>query len=125
MKARWRWQCPRGVRQNEQPQYCSYKIVVIEYQYEWDETKNRTNQHKHGLSFEQAVHVFHDPLHRSVQDRVEGHEQRWQTFGVIAGLVVVVVAHTVTEQDGGGTIRLISARRADRRERRWYETEAG
>lgn len=36
----------------------------------WDEDKNLSNQHKHGLSFEVAAHVFLDPLHLSVQDRI-------------------------------------------------------
>lgn len=93
--------------------------------FEWDEAKNRSNQRKHGLSFEQAALVFQDPLHRSVQDRVDGNELRWQTFGQIGGLVIVMVAHTVTDIDDGAVIRIISARRAGRRERQWYENEAG
>jgi uncharacterized DUF497 family protein len=44
--------------------------------FEWDENKNRANQRKHGVSFEEAVRVFFDPLHLSHQDRVEGGEQR-------------------------------------------------
>lgn len=97
--------------------------------FEWDEAKNLSNQRKHdGVNFEEACHVFQDPLHVSVQDRVEGGEQRWQTVGAVHGLVILLVAHTVTEDeaDGGSVdiIRIISARRATPRERRRYENEA-
>jgi uncharacterized DUF497 family protein len=98
--------------------------------FEWDEAKNRSNQRKHeGLSFEEASQVFRDPLHFSVHDRIENGEQRWQTIGVIQGFVVLVVAHTITEEDAEGrsvdVIRIISARRATPRERRRYENENG
>ena len=68
-------------------------------------------------------------MHVSVQDRIEGGEQRWQTVGAVQGFVILVVAHTVAEEDAdGGTveiIRIISARRATPRERRRYENEDG
>jgi uncharacterized DUF497 family protein len=91
----------------------------------WDEDKNLSNQRKHGVSFELAARVFLDPLHLSVQDRVENGEQRWQTLGRICGVAVVLVAHTFTE-DGPTNepvevIRIISARPATRRERTRYE----
>ena len=95
--------------------------------FEWDEAKNRANQRKHGVSFEEAVHVFHDPLQVSVQDRIEGGEQRWQTFGLVSGVVLLMVAHTVYEDEDNGrsieVIRIISARRADRTERQRYEEQ--
>jgi uncharacterized DUF497 family protein len=98
--------------------------------FEWDEAKNLSNQRKHdGVSFEEAEQVFQDPLHVSVQDRIEGGEQRWQTVGSVQGFVILVVAHTVTEEDADGgsveIIRIISARRATPRERRRYESENG
>lgn len=49
------------------------------------------------LNAEVTASVFLDPLHLSVQDRIEGGEQRWQTVGQIGGLTVVLVAHTFTE----------------------------
>jgi uncharacterized protein len=95
--------------------------------FEWDEAKSRSNQRKHGLSFEEASHVFDDPLRLSVPDRIEDGEQRWQTFGLVGGLVILMVAHTIIEEDSGEgiveVVRLISARRADRSERRRYEEE--
>jgi uncharacterized DUF497 family protein len=87
----------------------------------WDENKNRINQTKHRLSFEIAQQVFADPLHVSRQERIEGGEQRWQTIGLVHGVVLLLVAHTVTEADGRETIRIISARKADKTERRIYE----
>lgn len=97
--------------------------------FEWDEHKNRVNQRKHGVSFEQAAQVFLDPLHLSVQDRIEGCEQRWQTFGLSAGFLLLVVAHTTLEHDAEGdareVVRIISARRADRQERQRYEDDNG
>lgn len=100
---------------------------MTERRFAWDEAKNLSNQRKHGVSFEEATRIFMDPLHISIFDRIEGGEQRWQSFGMVGNCVILVVAHTTAEEDGeGGTveiIRIISARRADRRERRRYENE--
>lgn len=69
-----------------------------------------------------------DPFALTVQDRVEGGEQRWQTLGMVAGHVLLLVAHTIRDEDESGQpieiIRIISARKADRKERRRYEQEA-
>lgn len=95
--------------------------------FEWDQAKNLSNQRKHGVSFEEASQVFLDPLYVSAQDRIEGGERRWQTLGIVGGLLLLMVGHTVQEEDEGGAaveaIRIISARRATRKERRRYEEE--
>ena len=88
---------------------------------EWDENKNRVNQKKHGLSFEIAQLVFDDLLHISIQDRHTEGEERWKTIGKIGGLTVVLVAHTVEDEDSYTTIRIISARKATKHERKNYE----
>ena len=97
--------------------------------FEWSEHKNRANQRKHGVSFEEAAQIFRDPLRLSVQDRIESSERRYQTFGLSTGVVVLMVAHTTREEDVEGesveVIRIISARQADRKERRRYENENG
>lgn len=97
--------------------------------FEWDETKNLSNRRKHAVSFEEACQVFRDPLCVSVQDRIEGGEPRWQTLGMVEGLLLLTVAHAVREELDDGTlievIRIISARRATRKERRRYEDENG
>jgi uncharacterized protein len=83
----------------------------------WDPAKAESNHRKHGIRFEDAVRVFFDPLHLTVQDRVEGGEYRWQTTGQVGGATVLIVAHTATEAapDLVETIRIISARRATSR----------
>lgn len=90
----------------------------------WDEAKNRSNQRKHdGISFEIAARVFADPLRLTRQDRFEGGELRWQTIGVVQGVTLVLVAHTVRDDGDVEVIRIISARRASGKDRRRYENE--
>ena len=93
--------------------------------FEWDPTKAASNLRKHGVSFPTAARVFSDPYALVEQDRIENGEERWQTIGVVDGIVMLLVAHTVREQDDIEVIRIISARRADRKERRRYEKENG
>jgi uncharacterized protein len=95
---------------------------------EWDETKNQSNQVKHVISFEEAAHVFTDPLLVMVQDRVEDGEERWQSIGIVAGVLLPLVAHTITDDidTQGGDVevfRIISARPVTRTERNRYESE--
>lgn len=90
----------------------------------WDLNKDRVNRRKHGIGFETALRVFSDPFAMSEQDRVEDGEERWRTIGLIEGMTVVLVAHTFREEpDGAVMIRIISARRATRQERKRYEEE--
>ena len=74
-----------------------------------------------------AVQVFRDPFRLTRQDRIEDREERWQTLGVVHGVTVLLVAHTITEDDAEGeaveVIRIISARRATPRERKRYDQE--
>lgn len=90
-------------------------------QFEWDEDKDSGNRAKHGIGFEAASAVFLDPFHVTfVDDRFDYGEQRFLTLGAIEGRVFVVAS---TARDGGDTIRIISARKANRRERRLYADE--
>ena len=91
--------------------------------FEWDPVKAMTNLRKHGVSFETATLVFADPFAVFDQDRIEGGEFRWLAIGMVEGLRLLVVVHVVREQDGDEVIRIISARRADRREKRRYEED--
>jgi uncharacterized protein len=95
--------------------------------FEWDLTKAAINLHKHAISFDIALRVFADPFALTEQVRIEGGEQRWQTLGIVEGYLLVVVAHTVRDDEEDGQpieiIRIISARAADRKERRRYEQE--
>jgi uncharacterized protein len=96
-------------------------------QFEWDERKNFANRRKHGVSFEAASRVFLDPFFVSVKDRIQDGEQRWRTYGEVDGILLLMVAHTVREENARGEpleiIRIISARRATRKERQLYEEE--
>lgn len=90
--------------------------------FEWDIKKAESNYRKHGIRFEEAAQVFNDPLAVSEQDRIENGEERWQTVGTVSGCLVILVAHTVfLEDEGLEVIRIISARRLDRKERKRYE----
>ncbi len=95
--------------------------------FEWDRVKAEANLKKHAISFETATRVFADPFAVTVQDRIEGGEYRWQTFGLIDGHLVLLVAHTTWDEDLSGetveVIRIVSARPATRSERQRYETE--
>lgn len=88
--------------------------------FEWAEEKNRSNLAKHKVSFETALSVFDDPFALSIQDRVVDVEERWQTSGLIDGVILLIVAHTWRDDNGDEVIRLISARKAMRKERQAY-----
>jgi hypothetical protein len=88
--------------------------------FEWDPVKARSNRRKHGVTFEEAMHVFDDPHAHFEQDRSAGGELRWQAIGLVGGVVLLLVAHTVREEGRDEVIRLISARRATGKERRQY-----
>lgn len=86
-------------------------------QFEWDEDKNRENQRKHGIAFEEAALIFSGVVLTRFDDREYYGEIREVSTGMIGGRVTVVVAHT----DREGVIRLISARLANKRERKAYD----
>jgi len=95
--------------------------------FEWDPAKAQSNLRKHGVSFDLATLVFSDPFALIRQDRIEGGEYRWQALGMVEGDLLLLVVHTVREEDRNGdiieVIRIISAREADRAEKRQYEQE--
>ncbi|MDO5058092.1 MAG: BrnT family toxin [Lautropia sp.] len=89
--------------------------------FEWDDAKANSNRLKHGISFEEAAQVFADEFRIMQQDRIENGEARWQTLGQTNGAVVLLVAHTVwDDEEGIEVVRIISARLATRAERRHY-----
>jgi uncharacterized protein len=97
--------------------------VTLEFDY--DEGKNESNYEKHGIDFETAVRVFEDPFHESVQDRISGDEERWQTVGMVNGVMLLLVAHAWKERhDETIHVRIISARKATSHERKRYENKA-
>jgi uncharacterized DUF497 family protein len=74
---------------------------------DWDPAKNRTNHAKHGISFEDAKAVYHDPDRLEVLDHREYGEERWAVIGAF-GRVIIYVIYT----ERSGSVRLISARKA-------------
>lgn len=88
--------------------------------FQWDPAKAATNQRKHGVSFEEAVTAFADPLSLTIADPDHSAEEaRHLLLGRATSGRLLIVAHT----DRGATIRLISARAATRRERKTYEED--
>ena len=85
--------------------------------FEWDGAKALANLRKHGVTFEEASTVLRDPLSTTFPDPASAGEQRFVTIGTSARGRLLVVAHT----ERGEALRLISARRATRRERSFYE----
>jgi uncharacterized DUF497 family protein len=99
--------------------------------YEWDEAKNRRNQQKHdGISFEAAALIFDDEHCLVRLDRIDKTgEQRWQAIGAAHvetdAVVILLVVHTYREDCNGEEItRIISARRAEKRDIRRYQEQA-
>jgi uncharacterized DUF497 family protein len=97
----------------------------VQTRFDWDPAKAASNIRKHGISFDIALRAFADPMSLTEQDRIEDGERRWRTIGMIQGRLLLLIAHTVEEEEEDGkiveVIRIISARKADRRERRRYE----
>ncbi len=92
---------------------------MAEIRFQWDEAKNKANQRKHGVSFEEAETVFLDEnaLFMSDPDHSEA-EDRFVLLGLSGALRVLIVCHCYRESDE--VIRIISARKADRDERKDY-----
>ena len=87
--------------------------------YEWDPEKDRRNQFKHGIGFEEATTVFGDDFALTWEDR-EHFEQEYRTLtlGYTDTNRLVIVAHTERED----RTRIITAREATAVERRLYES---
>lgn len=88
--------------------------------FEWDETKNRSNRRKHGVSFEEARTVFLDENARVIPDPEHADdEDRFVLLGLSLSLRVLLVCHCYRKEDE--VIRIVSARKADRNEIKQYQ----
>ncbi len=85
--------------------------------FEWDDAKNRANIRKHGIDFIDAIDIFNHPYLSAHDERESYGEDRWRALGWMKALVGVVV---YTERHGD-VIRVISARKATKREVNDYE----
>ncbi len=96
-----------------------YVSVVSAIRFEWDPSKAASNLRKHGIGFAEACTVFEDDEALLMPDPDHSDtEDRWVLLGMSAAARVLVVIHC--ERADGETIRLISARKADRDERQAY-----
>ena len=90
--------------------------------FEWSEEKNSLNIQKHNISFKEAKEVFSDPLHISKLDhRFDYFEERWITLGTTTKDKILVVANIFFDENAQEIIRIISARKANQKERIFYE----
>ena len=88
--------------------------------FEWDEKKNQDNRKKHGVWFEEATQVFNDPHHRFFSDEDHSeHEERYLIIGHSSKERILIVIHAYRDVDQ--VVRIISARKATKKERRFYE----
>ena len=85
-------------------------------EFEWDIEKDQLNQKKHRISFEEAADIFRYPTYEVTDDRVNYGEARYIAIGSNSKLAIITVVYTERE----GRIRLISARRANKQERKLY-----
>ena len=86
---------------------------------EWDDEKNEMNFQKHGLWLDDAWAVFQSPMTIRVDDRKDYGETRYSALGCLENTIVFLV-YTIRSNK----IRMISMRRANRKERAIYEAEA-
>jgi uncharacterized protein len=91
--------------------------------FEWDPEKDRINRAKHGVAFEDAALVWDDPQMVLSQDLYAEGEPRWTALGRIGVTTILFVVHVYRDRHGKQRIRIISARKATRYERRKYDEE--
>jgi len=94
----------------------------MNYNFEWDPNKAKSNLKKHKVSFEVAASVFKDKNLISVFDESHSeNEERWATIGIDAKTRTLVVVHTYISIDNNNyNIRIISARKATKKEEKIY-----
>jgi hypothetical protein len=96
-------------------------VTDVRIAFDWDPAKAAGNLQKHGVAFEDAMAVFSDPLALSRLDDPSAYEMRWVTIGMAIDRLLLVV-HTYVEIDEEVVyVRMISARRPTKREKRSYE----
>lgn len=86
--------------------------------FEWDEKKSTSNLKKHGISFEEATTVFSDDFARLISDPDSQGEERYILMGMSSQTRILTICHCERSSD---IIRIISARKADKSERKQYE----
>ena len=95
----------------------------MKYNFEWDPDKAKKNLIKHKISFEKAATIFRDPNALSIYDNEHSaNEDRWITLGIDNSGVLIIVCHTFIQNDDNDiNIRIISARKANKKEINQYK----
>jgi uncharacterized protein len=89
-------------------------------EFEWDDEKAKSNVKKHGVSFEEAATIFNDPKIATISDPDHSEdEERYVSLGMSVIMRLLIVAHTYRTVK----IRLISARKATKAEKKHYEND--
>jgi uncharacterized DUF497 family protein len=89
--------------------------------FEWDEAKAASNLKKHQVSFEEAKSIFFDEFGvQFFDDESSNEEERFLMLGISSQAKLLIVCHC--ERDQGATVRIISARKATRREGTFYRS---
>jgi len=90
--------------------------------FEWDSEKENANIKKHGVTFEQASYVFADPFALNMFDDEHSlDEDRWVLLDKSLNEVILLVVHTFNDDDEIEYVRIISARKATKREQQSYQ----
>jgi uncharacterized DUF497 family protein len=84
---------------------------------EWDPAKAASNLKKHGVSFDEAVTALLDPNALAQPDTASSSEERWLLIGMSSEARLITLIYTLRSED---RIRLISARKATRKEAKYY-----
>ena len=98
----------------------------MRYKFDWDPAKEAENIRKHKMTFRQAATVFRDPNQLSIYDEEHSEvEDRWITIGIDSTGVLRVVVHTFEQiSEDLCEIRIISVRKATKREARQYKEKS-
>ena len=96
--------------------------MAVNYNFEWNPIKARENRNKHGVNFDEAATIFRDSKALSIFDPDHSEtEDRWITMGISEKGRLLIVNHTFREESGGEiTIRIISSRKATKKESKKY-----
>ena len=90
--------------------------------FEWDRDKEKLNIQKHDVTFEQAVYVFSDKFALNTFDTEHSDdEDRWILLGKSLNEILLLVIHTFRDNDGIEFVRIISVRKATKKEKQVYE----
>ena len=94
---------------------------MVGLRFEWDPGKAARNIKRHGISFDEAATIFDDPMFTTVIDQEHSSdEERYITIGLSSGGRLLIIAHT----DREGQVRIISVRKATKKEERFYAEAA-